>query len=44
MSLMTANAFTNHKLEYLNGRDKIFMKMSAKNFLDVLLKNKTKKI
>ncbi len=44
MRLLTSNTFTNHKLEYLFGREKIFMKMSTKNFFDVMYKQKTTKI
>lgn len=44
MKLMTSNIFTNHKLDYLFGREKIFMKMSTKNFLDLMYRKKTKKI
>jgi hypothetical protein len=44
MHLMTSNIFTNHKLDYLFGKERIFMKMSTKNFLDITLKQKTNKI
>jgi hypothetical protein len=44
MRLMTSNIFTNHKLEYLFGRERIFMKISTKNFLDITLKQKTNQI
>jgi len=44
MRFMTNNSFTNHKLEYLFGKEKIFMKMSTKNFFDIRLRQKTDKI
>lgn len=36
--------FTNHKLEYLFGKERIFMKMSTKNFLDISLSHTIRKI
>lgn len=44
MRLMTSNIFTNHKLEYLFGKERIFMKISTKNFLDIMFKQKTNQI
>jgi hypothetical protein len=44
MRLMTSNIFTNHKLEYLFGKERIFMKISTKNFIDIILNQKTNQI
>ncbi len=38
------NCLVNYNLDYQFGREKIFLKMSTQNFLDTLLKNRTKYI